>query len=78
MRALWRYIQTKDNRELLAFLGGGLAAVVAGGWIAYTHFSKKEPPDKLQVTISAPGGVAGQNFNNSPVSVGSQAPAAPK
>lgn len=76
MRAFWRYIQTKDNRELLGFLCGGLAAVVAGGWVAYTHFSKKEQPDRPQTTISAPGGVAAGTISGSPITINPQAPAA--
>lgn len=62
MRALWRYIQTKDNRDLLTFLGLGLAAVVTAGWAVYTYSSKKEVPDKPQTTppaasVSAPAPV---------------------
>lgn len=73
MRAVWRYIRVKANRELLAFICGGLAAVVTGGWIAYTHFSKKEPPDKPRIAISAEGGVAAGTITSSPITVNSQA-----
>lgn len=76
MRALWRYIQAKENRELLAFVGSGLAAVVAGAWVAYTHFSEKGP-DKPQTTISAPGGVAAGAISGSPITINPQ-PAPPR
>lgn len=77
MQALWRYIQEKDNRERLVVVCGGLAAVVAAGWAAYTHFSKKEAPEKPQTTISAPGGVAAGTITSSPITVTSQPPGAP-
>lgn len=70
MRALWRYLQLKDNRELLAFICGGLAAVVTAGWVAYTHFSKKVPPDKPQTAISAPGGVAAGSISGGSFNIG--------
>lgn len=73
MRALWRYIQIKDNRELLAFVCGGLAAVVTASWVAYTHFSKKDAPDKTQTTISAPNGVAAGTITGSPITINPQA-----
>ena len=76
MRALWRYIQIKDNRELLAFVCGGLAAIVTAGWVAYTHFSKKDTPDKAQTTISAPNGVAAGTISGSPITINPQAPSA--
>ena len=72
MRALWRYIQVKDNRELLAFVCGGLAAAVTACWVAYTHFSKKDPPDKAQTTISAPNGVAAGTITGSPITINPQ------
>ena len=73
MHALWRYIQIKDNRELLAFVCGGLAAIVTAAWVAYTHFSKKDTPDKAQTTISAPNGVAAGTITGSPITINSQA-----
>ncbi|HEY0419532.1 MAG TPA: hypothetical protein VGC80_08430 [Acetobacteraceae bacterium] len=75
MRALWRYIQGKDNRELLTFVCGGLAAIVTAGWVAYTHFSKKEPQDRQQTTISAPGGIAAGSITGSPITLNPQTPA---
>lgn len=76
MRALWRYVQVKDNRELLAFVGGGFVALVTAGWVAYTHFSKKEPPDKPRTEISAPNGIAAGTITDSPITINPRAPAA--
>ena len=74
MSALWRYIQVKKNRELLAFVCGGAAAVIAGGWAVYTHFSNKKP-ENPQTTISAPGGVAAQSVTGSPITINPPSPA---
>ncbi len=72
MRALWRYLQAKDNREVLAYLCGGLAAVVSAGWVVYTHVADKPAASASVTTVSAPGGVAAQSITNSPITVGPQ------
>ena len=35
----WRFLKSEENRKTLAFVGGGIAAVVIGGWQFYTHFA---------------------------------------
>jgi hypothetical protein len=74
MRAIWRYVQIKKNRELLAFVCGGAAAVIASDWGVYTHFSGKKP-ENPQITISAPGGVAAQSITGSPIAINPPSPA---
>ena len=69
MRSLWRYLQDKDNRDVLAYLCGGLAAVVSAGWVLYTHVSDHEA-EASRVSVSAPGGVAGQTFTGNTITVG--------
>ncbi|MSP01345.1 MAG: hypothetical protein EXR07_09915 [Acetobacteraceae bacterium] len=67
MTSLWRYIQVKKNREILAFVFGGLAAVIAGGWAVIAFLAEPKKPLAPQTTISAPGGVAVGVNNNSPI-----------
>lgn len=63
MRKFWNWLGDETNRGRLAFLGGGLAAILTGGWAVYLHFqdepavvTKIEAPDepieiKLDVKI---------------------------
>jgi maltooligosyltrehalose synthase len=55
MRALWRWLKEDSNRALLGFLGGGLVALVAGGWEVFLPFSnnpesKASPQSSAQVS----------------------------
>ncbi len=68
MRALWRYLREKDNREVVALVCGGLAAMVSAAWVAYTHFSDA-PKDGPSVSVSAPGGIAAQTITGSTLSI---------
>jgi hypothetical protein len=43
MRQLWSFVEHKKNREILTWIGGGLAMVVAGLWTAFVYVS---PPTK--------------------------------
>ena len=74
VRAVSRYLRDKDNREVVAYVCGGLAAVVSAGWVFYTHFADK-PPETASVSVSAPGGVAAQTINGSAITVGPRPPA---
>jgi len=42
MTHLWRFLQAKKNREILAWLGGGAVILASGLWTAVT-FSSAEP-----------------------------------
>ena len=35
----WRFLKNETNQKTLTFIGGGIAAVVIGGWQFYTHFA---------------------------------------
>jgi hypothetical protein len=41
----------KDNREALAFIGGGLAAAITGAWAVYLRFSKKPKEPSTDLTM---------------------------
>lgn len=43
---LWNWLSKARTRNVLAFLGAGLAAVVAALWQAYLHFAP--PPTQVQ------------------------------
>ena len=58
---LWAWLSKRKNRTTLAFIGGGLAVVVAAGWQAYVYFSPQETvqPTPSQVTATGGGIAAG-------------------
>jgi hypothetical protein len=42
----WRFLRRAENRTLLGWLGGGAATVVAGLWLAVTHYLPATPAQK--------------------------------
>jgi hypothetical protein len=45
----WSWLSSSKNQKTLAFIGGGLAALLTGGWQAYLHIS--EQPKETIATI---------------------------
>ena len=52
----WRFIESEDNREILTFIGAGIAAVVIAGWQLYTHFARSRSSEQASRTVTASGG----------------------
>lgn len=67
----WNWLLDEQNRTVLAFLGGGLVALVGGIWKVVQwrseSRSKKVEPSSLSLTNSA---YAGRDFKNSPINIG--------
>lgn len=66
---LWSFVGKPRNREILAWLGGGLIALATGLWAVFIYLV---PPkaDKSAEGIQATCGVAvGGNISGSPVNV---------
>ena len=38
---MWDFLFNKENRRVLAFLGGGLVVLVSGVWTTFTYFDSK-------------------------------------
>ena len=70
MSGIWSFLGSKKNRDILAWLSGGLVAVVVGLWTAYVYF---HPPkvgggeSKGGVTASHGGVSVGGNVTNSTI-----------
>jgi hypothetical protein len=66
MRQLWSFVGLKNNREILAWVGGGLAAVIAGLWTAFVSFSDRPKTTASTRSVQASCGVvsAGGMFGN--------------
>jgi hypothetical protein len=56
---LWAFLQDPQNRDVLAWLGGGLVIGIGGLWAAFKYFRKtpKEPGHSVTITADR-GGVA--------------------
>jgi hypothetical protein len=52
---VWAFLKDPANRDVLAWIGGGVVMVVGGLWAAIKFFSKKEPKPSVQANN---GGVA--------------------
>jgi hypothetical protein len=46
---LWRWLRNPKNRTVLGWLGGGLAVLASGAWVAITHFSDDKPSSKMEM-----------------------------
>ncbi|MBR1205869.1 MULTISPECIES: hypothetical protein [unclassified Bradyrhizobium] len=76
MRTIHQWIFSRSRREVLGFLGTGVAAIVAALWAAYLHFSpthaednKATPPTSVNQTVNNNPAVnvqANPNINVSP------------
>jgi hypothetical protein len=52
MSAFWRFLQDKDNQQVLGWLGGGLVVAVTGLWAAFVYFAP--PPKSPEAASSEP------------------------
>ncbi len=39
MSGLWSFLGAKENREIIGWLGGGIAIVIVGLWTAFVYLS---------------------------------------
>jgi formylglycine-generating enzyme required for sulfatase activity len=42
---IWSWLADQQNREILKFIGGGLAGIVVAGWALYQYFHPRPPPE---------------------------------
>jgi hypothetical protein len=57
VRAVWRFLKTKRNRDIVAWLGGGMVVILSGLWTAATFVSTKRPLTQTPVAhVEASGG----------------------
>ena len=54
----WEFLKNEKHQKTLAFVGGGIAAVVIGGWQFYTHFAPGSPEQSAPTVTASGGGVA--------------------
>ena len=70
---IWNGLQDANTREIIGWVGGGVAAVAGGFWVAFTYFrdnAKKgaSPAPATQVTASG-GSVAVAGSVNAPITI---------
>ncbi len=50
MAGIWEFLSSEANREVLAWIGGGIATVVSAVWIASKgFFAKPKPSGEVRV-----------------------------
>jgi hypothetical protein len=64
---MWRWLAKAENRSVVAFIGGGLAAVIAAGWTVFVYLHPKpEPvPAAAQAPVPVPETAAAERYARS-------------
>jgi hypothetical protein len=62
---MWEWLSDPQVQRTLGFVGGGLAAVIAGGW-AVVKFVLGRPKPSMTVTADRGGMAAGRDINAVP------------
>ena len=76
---MWGILKIKRNREIIAWVAGGVAAVAAGGWAVFTHFSDTGAAARIDCKIEANASVAAcRDISTGSVTITTGAPAAQK
>jgi hypothetical protein len=72
MRQLWTFLRLKQNREILTWIGGGLAVIIAGLWTAFVYFSDtpKTPASNPSVEASCGSVGVGGNVSGTTITIG--------
>jgi hypothetical protein len=52
LRRIWKFVAVRENRDALAWVLGGCAVLVSGGWTAFTYFQSVDKP-KLETKDSS-------------------------
>jgi hypothetical protein len=78
----WAFLTDPAHRELLAWLGGGLAVLLGGAWAVFTYLrpspTAKEAESKSAAVTANRGVAAGRDIKGSPVNIsGSPRPGGP-
>ncbi|MBB2965242.1 hypothetical protein FHU13_005671 [Methylobacterium sp. R2-1] len=71
MKRARSFLMSKNNREILTWVGGGLAAIIAGLWAAYVHFTTPDKPLASGLSTTATcGSVAMGSASGSTITAG--------
>jgi hypothetical protein len=46
MKRIWQFLRSRDNREIISWLGGGLVVLVGAAWTAFLYWEKSVPEPK--------------------------------
>jgi hypothetical protein len=59
LSSIWDFLKDPNNRTIISWVGGGLAAVAAGSWAVIKFMAKKGDQKPSQPIVSADrGGIA--------------------
>jgi tetratricopeptide (TPR) repeat protein len=72
LRWLWKFVGNGKNREILSWLGGGAAVVIASIWTGFTYLHDDRKPGSPSTTVVNPSGsiIAPAAVFNGTVNVG--------
>lgn len=72
--AFLSFLKDPANRDVIAFVGGGIVVFVGGIWAVVKFFAKKEGGTPPAVRADRGGVAAGGNISNSTISTNSEKP----
>ncbi|MGV1013975.1 MAG: hypothetical protein ACOYB4_03300 [Methyloceanibacter sp.] len=64
---IWTFLEDEGNRNVIAWIGGGLVVVLGGVWAVIRHFMKRRSKTAKRVEASDGGVAAGRDIRNSHV-----------
>jgi hypothetical protein len=72
MRQFWSFVGQKRNREILTWIGGGLAVAIAGLWTVLVYLSAppKAPADDPNIQASCGSVGIGGSVNGTTITAG--------
>jgi hypothetical protein len=71
LSSLWDFVKDPDNRAVLSWTGGGIAAIAAGFWavVKFRAQNGDHKPSKPSVSADRGSVAADGDFKNSPVNI---------
>ena len=72
MSSIWEFVKDPDNRVVLSWIGGGIAALAAGIWAVVKYMTKNGDHKSSKPSVSADRGsvAAGGDIKGSEINIG--------
>ena len=73
---LWNFIQSRSNRELLTWLGGGAVVIIGGLWALFVYFfPPKQPANATRIQANCGSVAVGRDVSNATIVAGNDSKA---
>jgi hypothetical protein len=69
LSSIWEFVKDPENRAVLTWIGGGIAAIAAAAWAVVKTRSGDQKLSKPSVSADRGSVAAGGDIRNSPVNI---------